>query len=1194
MGVTGLWRLIEPAGKPVPVETLENKVLAVDISIWLHQMVKGYQDAKGAPLPNAHLMGLFQRLCKLLYFRIKPVFVFDGAFPELKKETIAKRQDSKAKYNSESERIKRELALLLSKKTAVNSLLGKDISPKKSGHPSTDTDDIFKLPALPQKEDESESESEDESNTSGSSIDVHSIDIQSESFKNLGVKEKYDVLIELKETRKQNSWGRLNELPKNSDTFSDFQMQRLLKRRKVQECLEETEKEMGDTGMSLNDLESLLNEEGIDTKIEAMPTRRIASNVSTRFLLIKDVKQALADAKKRSELQNNPTTSKVEEVPDEEDKPTTSKIVELGEVMKEAPKKVDELEDDLQRAIQMSLECADDSNETKQNTSVASKTDESWTSCMTDTDYSNTDSEEDDGFEPPDMTCAKSYIMQYSDFTHKAIDEIVTDRKRVKKKHKIPKVDKIIEEINKEKSVIVDNVELSSSDDDDCIQVQDNTLSDSSEENDEVTLVTESKPSSEDPETDQNIDSTQASIICVENPVPDVIDLDCSLEERENITENPLPPVEMKQENDSSDEFEEVSNAIKVESDSSDSEFEEVPEQESKVNNHVVELTLNMGDAPDDDIFADIFEQKQEVVKKDMEAIKDLKEEVSFIKAASDDIRPDKAFKIPEVPVLKTNRVIVQNVKRPESESIQNVLGSQKVAEKVQVDNVVDALDKKSPEATNTATEDIEERSSNKMDVDKNMSESVENVEILRDDNQQDPSNIEPRDLLKASETPKPALTTEQLNTMVEKMQNEEQDLMQEKGRLDRIGRNITEQMTKEAQELLQIFGIPYIVAPMEAEAQCAFLESVNLTDGTITDDSDIWLFGGRTVYKNFFNQKKHVLQFLADRIESSFNLNREQLVLLALLVGSDYTTGVSGVGPVTALEILASFPFNRRQLLNESTKQARYAQIVKGLQEFKQWVRAGKRTDNTSLKKKLKNVALAEEFPSIRVVQAYLEPNIEKSEDKFTWGELDITILRDYTKAKFGWSQNKLDEILKPVLKQIQDRKTQRSVQDFFKRKVEFQSLEEQMSKRVKAAVQRMGPEGPVVGETEKTGEENKTAATKRKATKSNTRSTSKAGPSAAKQRKNDEASVLINQGVKVVTQVKDGKSELEIKIPKTDRYQEIIPQKEKDKRSLLENKMKAIELFRKTKLDQKKKQFKRKALQPKEKAELSESDSD
>lgn len=65
-----------------------NCVIPTDISIWLHQMVKGYQDAKGAPLPNAHLMGLFQRLCKLLYFRIKPVFVFDGGFPDLKRETI--------------------------------------------------------------------------------------------------------------------------------------------------------------------------------------------------------------------------------------------------------------------------------------------------------------------------------------------------------------------------------------------------------------------------------------------------------------------------------------------------------------------------------------------------------------------------------------------------------------------------------------------------------------------------------------------------------------------------------------------------------------------------------------------------------------------------------------------------------------------------------------------------------------------------------------------------------------------------------------------------------------------------------------------------------------------------------------------------------------------------------------------------
>lgn len=98
-------------------------------------------------------------------------------------------------------------------------------------------------------------------------------------------------------------------------------------------------------------------------------------------------------------------------------------------------------------------------------------------------------------------------------------------------------------------------------------------------------------------------------------------------------------------------------------------------------------------------------------------------------------------------------------------------------------------------------------------------------------------------------------------------------------------------------------------------------------------------------------------------------DLTREQLVLLALLVGSDYTTGVQGVGPVTALEILASFPFNKKKLQNEyPNKQALYQELVIGLQEFKKWVRAGKRTDNISLKKKLKNITLTDDFPSVRV----------------------------------------------------------------------------------------------------------------------------------------------------------------------------------------------------------------------------------
>lgn len=86
------------------------------------------------------------------------------------------------------------------------------------------------------------------------------------------------------------------------------------------------------------------------------------------------------------------------------------------------------------------------------------------------------------------------------------------------------------------------------------------------------------------------------------------------------------------------------------------------------------------------------------------------------------------------------------------------------------------------------------------------------------------------------------------------------------------------------------------------------------------------------------------------------------------MLVGSDYTTGVPGVGPVTALEILASFPYSKTQLKNQTTEQMRYTTLVEGLREFKKWVRSGKRTDDTSLKKKLKNVVVNDDFPSVRV----------------------------------------------------------------------------------------------------------------------------------------------------------------------------------------------------------------------------------
>jgi DNA excision repair protein ERCC-5 len=95
----------------------------------------------------------------------------------------------------------------------------------------------------------------------------------------------------------------------------------------------------------------------------------------------------------------------------------------------------------------------------------------------------------------------------------------------------------------------------------------------------------------------------------------------------------------------------------------------------------------------------------------------------------------------------------------------------------------------------------------------------------------------------------------------------------------------------------------------MEAEAQCAKLAELNLVDGIITDDSDVFLFGGKQCFKNIFNDAKYAECFLLSDLDREMSLSRERLISLAYLLGSDYTIGLPGVGPVVALELLANFP---------------------------------------------------------------------------------------------------------------------------------------------------------------------------------------------------------------------------------------------------------------------------------------------
>uniref|UniRef100_A0A3B3ZBQ0 XPG-I domain-containing protein n=1 Tax=Periophthalmus magnuspinnatus TaxID=409849 RepID=A0A3B3ZBQ0_9GOBI len=236
----------------------------------------------------------------------------------------------------------------------------------------------------------------------------------------------------------------------------------------------------------------------------------------------------------------------------------------------------------------------------------------------------------------------------------------------------------------------------------------------------------------------------------------------------------------------------------------------------------------------------------------------------------------------------------------------------------------------------------------------------------------------------------------------------------------------------------------------MEAEAQCAALDRSDHTHGTITDDSDVWLFGGRHVYKNFFSQNKYVEHYQYSDLQNQLGLDRTKLINLAYLLGSDYTDGVPGVGYVTGMEILNEFPGpGLEPLTHEWWKDA---------QEKK---RLTENPKDTKVKKKIRELKLTPGFPNPSVAQAYLHPAVDQSESSFSWGRPQLDMIKEYP-HRFGWNSRRTEETLLPVMKQLDTQQTQLRIDSFFRMELhEKQAIRSQRLRRAVTCMKRKEREG-------------------------------------------------------------------------------------------------------------------------------------
>lgn len=131
MGVHGLWEVVSPVARPVKLDKLGSRRLAIDASIWIYQFLKAMRDSDGNVLKHAHIIGFFRRICKLLFFGIKPVFVFDGGAPALKKATVKDRKERRLFKEENAKRTAAKLLTLQLHKHAASQKEAKNSKAKK-------------------------------------------------------------------------------------------------------------------------------------------------------------------------------------------------------------------------------------------------------------------------------------------------------------------------------------------------------------------------------------------------------------------------------------------------------------------------------------------------------------------------------------------------------------------------------------------------------------------------------------------------------------------------------------------------------------------------------------------------------------------------------------------------------------------------------------------------------------------------------------------------------------------------------------------------------------------------------------------------------------------------------------------------------------------------------------------------------
>lgn len=120
----------------------------------------------------------------------------------------------------------------------------------------------------------------------------------------------------------------------------------------------------------------------------------------------------------------------------------------------------------------------------------------------------------------------------------------------------------------------------------------------------------------------------------------------------------------------------------------------------------------------------------------------------------------------------------------------------------------------------------------------------------------------------------------------------------------------LTRSMIEEAVQVLHALGLPTVQAPSEGEAQGARMAASGTVWASASEDYDSLLFGTPRLVRGLGSRKARTgtqaAQLLErERMLSELGISQDELILIGLLIGTDFNDGAEGYGPKKALKLV-------------------------------------------------------------------------------------------------------------------------------------------------------------------------------------------------------------------------------------------------------------------------------------------------